>query len=316
MLEIFGFLILLIVSLIVVIKAADLFVDNLVDIGVYFGISEIILGVTAAAIGTSLPEFGSSMIAILSGTPSVGVGCSLGADVWNIGGILGLSALFAGTIGVPPAVLKREGLMALITVILLYVSLLIFGNLNLISGIVLIIAYAIYMYFLINGADCKQCAVETDVTKETSILKKSVLALLGLIGLAVGCKLIVTSVVSLSDVLSIPDVVAGMLLAFGTTVPEFFTVFSSAKKGLNKLAVGTILGSNVFNILIGLGVPALFTVVPVDKISIMYDTPALIVMTILLLVLGYVRGEIKKTEGVILVLSYVLFVGLRVFFFA
>lgn len=316
MLEIFAFLVLLIISLFVVIKAADLFVDNLVDIGVYFGISEIILGVTAAAVGTSLPEFGSAMIAILSGTPNVGVGCSLGADVWNIGGILGVSAIFAGTITASRPVLKREGLMALITAVLLYLSLLIFGNLNVISGIVLVIAYVIYMYFLINGADCKLCAVETDVTKETGITKKAVLVLVGLIGLAVGCKLIVTAVVSISDILSIPDVLAGMLLAFGTTVPEFFTVFSSAKKGLNKLAIGTILGSNVFNILMGLGVPSLFTTIPVDKISIVYDTPALIIITCLLLVLGYFREEINKTEGVILVLVYIVFIALRILIFS
>ncbi len=315
MLEVFAFLLLLVVSLFIVIKAADFFVDNLVDIGVYFGISEIILGVTAAAIGTSLPEFGSAMIAILTGTPNVGVGCSLGANIWNIGGILGFSAIFAGSICVSQPILKREGLMALITVILLYLSLLIFGNINIISASVLIIAYIIYMYFLIKCVESEECAIKTDVDDETNIKKKILFVLIGLISLAVGCKLIVTSVVNVSDILNIPDVLAGMFLAFGTTVPEFFAVFSSAKRGLSKLAVGTILGSNIFNILIGLGVPALFTTITVDKIAISYDVPLLIFITLLLLIMGYIRTEIKKTEGIILVLTYFVFIVVRLFLY-
>ncbi len=92
----------LIISLIIVIKSADIFVDNLVEIGTLVGISQIILGVTASAIGTSLPEFGSAMIATLSGSPDIGVGCVIGSNIWNIAGILGITATFTGLIRPDP----------------------------------------------------------------------------------------------------------------------------------------------------------------------------------------------------------------------
>ena len=98
MFDILILIVLLIISLIIVIKSADVFVDNLVDIGGALGISQIILGVTAAAIGTSLPEFGSAMIASLSGSVDIGVGTVIGSNIWNIAGILGISAIAAGII--------------------------------------------------------------------------------------------------------------------------------------------------------------------------------------------------------------------------
>jgi len=96
MIQLTGLLGIIVISLLIVIKAADLFVDNLVDIGESLGISEIILSVTASAIGTSLPEFGSAMIATLTGSSDIGVGVVIGSNIWNIAGILGISAFVAG----------------------------------------------------------------------------------------------------------------------------------------------------------------------------------------------------------------------------
>ena len=103
--------ILMTVSLIIVIKTANIFVDNLVAVGEAKGISQTILGVTASAVGTSLPEFGSAIIAILSGTPDIGVGVVIGSNIWNIAGILGISAFVAGFIKTGKEELKRDGLM-------------------------------------------------------------------------------------------------------------------------------------------------------------------------------------------------------------
>ena len=86
------------ISLMIVIKSADIFVDNLVAIGAAFGISEIILGVTASAIGTSLPEFGSAMIATFTHSPDIGVGVVIGSNIWNIAGILGITATYVGLV--------------------------------------------------------------------------------------------------------------------------------------------------------------------------------------------------------------------------
>ena len=111
MIEIVTLIAVLVIALIIVIKSADVFVDNLVDIGGALGISQIILGVTASAIGTSLPEFGSAMIASLTGSTDIGVGCVIGSNIWNIAGILGISATAAGIIRADTSGISRDGLV-------------------------------------------------------------------------------------------------------------------------------------------------------------------------------------------------------------
>lgn len=309
----------LIISLIIVIKAADVFVDSIVEIGLALGISEIILGVTASAVGTSLPEFGSAMIAILTGSPDVGVGCAIGANIWNIAGILGISAIFAGLITTQMQEVRRDGLMAFLTTLTITAALLLMGEISFVVGIVLIIMYVIYLWILIraqkSSKDREMECCEAD--KNPALNKKTILmAILGLFGLAIGCRAIVYSTVELSIMASIPEVLAGILLAFGTTAPEFFTVLTSAKKGLNSLAIGTVFGSNIFNILIGLGIPSLFVTIPVEPITIYFDAPVMVFMTLLLLFLIKRGMKLTRVEGIILVASYIIYIVTRLTIFS
>ena len=310
----------LFLSLIIVIKSADIFVDNIVEIGLTLGISEIILGVTASAIGTSLPEFGSAMIAILTGTPDMGVGVAIGANIWNIGGILGISAIFAGLITTQSEEVRRDGLMAFLTAAVLAVSLLLIGNISLVVGIGLIVMYVAYLWLLIRaqeknknrGVECCEVDENTSPDSKKSLRKKTILmAVLGLIGLAIGCRVIVYCTVELSTMANISEGLAGILLAFGTTTPEFFTVLTSAKKGLNSLAIGTVFGSNIFNILIGLGIPALFVSIPVEPITTYFDAPVMVLMTLLLLLLIKRGMKLTRVEGVILVVGYLAYIFTR-----
>ncbi|BDZ66823.1 calcium/sodium antiporter [Methanobacterium ferruginis] len=309
----------LIVSLIIVIKAADVFVDSIVEIGLALGISEIILGVTASAVGTSLPEFGSAMIAILTGSPDVGVGCAIGANVWNIAGILGISAIFAGLITTQRQEVRRDGLMAFLTTLTITAALFLIGEISFVVGVVLIVMYVIYLWILIRAQkSSKDREMECcEVDKKTDLNKKTILmAALGLIGLAIGCRAIVYCTVELSIMASIPEVLAGILLAFGTTAPEFFTVLTSAKKGLNSLAIGTVFGSNIFNILIGLGIPSLLVTIPVEPITIYFDAPVMVFMTLLLLFLIKRGMKLTRVEGIILVASYIIYIVTRLTIFS
>ncbi|MCK9152519.1 calcium/sodium antiporter [Methanobacterium alcaliphilum] len=315
-------LIILIISIIIVIKSADVFVENLVDIGSSFGISEVVLGVTAAAMGTSLPEFGSAMIAILSGSPDVGVGCAIGANIWNIGGILGISALVAGTIPTNKISLKRDGVMALFTGIIIFGFLYYYNEVNFFAALVLIAAYLVYLIYLIRSQKKninKDIILEsennfpepTKTTKKFNIQKKLLLLVLGLLGLGIGCRIIVYCTVELSIIFTIPEMLAGILLAFGTTAPEFFTVLTSARRGLNNLAIGTVFGSNIFNILIGLGIPALIVTIPVESIAINYDAPFMIVITAALLVLLRRGFKLSRGDGLILIAFYGFYIMYR-----
>jgi cation:H+ antiporter len=307
-------------SLALVIKSADIFVDNIVEIGTNLGISEIILGVTASAVGTSLPEFGSAMMAILTGNPDIGVGVAVGANIWNIGGILGISTIVTGVLTAQKEELHRDGLMTLLTAVVLAVSIYFLGNISRVLGIVLIAMYIIYFWVLIrahkNHTSPEKEDTYVDLKDKKSILsKKSIFwAVLGLIGLAVGCRIIVYCTVELSAIANISAGLAGILLAFGTTTPEFFTVLTSARKGLNSLAIGTVFGSNIFNILIGLGIPSIIVQIPVDPSTIYFNAPVMVLITILLLVLIKQGMKLTRIKGIILAAFYIAYIVTRLLF--
>lgn len=306
------------VSLIIVIKSADIFVDNLVDIGSALGISQIILGVTASAIGTSLPEFGSAMIASLSGSVEIGVGTVIGSNIWNIAGILGISATVAGVINTDTRGITRDGLMTLVTGLIL-VFFMLFGNITWTASIFMIVLYAFYLWRLIkaqkdhNNQNHNNEKLQEKKSRD-KINKKTVgLAILGIVGLIIGCRILVYSGVEIARIAGIPEMIMGLFtLAIGTSIPELVVTLSSAMKGLHDLSIGTVLGSNTFNILIGIGVPALFMAIPVETLSLTFDAPVMILVTLMLLLL-IKKGNMKltRTGGIILLITYLTYAIIR-----
>jgi cation:H+ antiporter len=307
----------LIVALIIVIKSADLFVDNLVDIGGALGISQIILGVTAAAIGTSLPEFGSAMIASLSGSVDIGVGTVIGSNIWNIAGILGISAIVAGIIRTDSSGINRDGAVTLATGLIL-IFFMLFGDINWIASVFMITLYIFYLWRLIKSQ--KEYKAEKIKEEKTDVIferkpidkKKIGLVILGLAGLIIGCRILVYSGVELARIAGIPEMIMGLFtLAIGTSIPELVVTLSSAMKGLHELSIGTVLGSNTFNILIGIGVPALFMNIPVEKLSLTFDAPVMIFVTILLLILVKRSAKLTRNGGIILLATYISYAVIR-----
>ena len=331
---------LLAISLIIVIKSADVFVDNIVEIGGALGISQIILGVTASAIGTSLPEFGSAMIATLTGSADLGVGTVIGSNIWNIAGILGISATVAGVIRTNKEGLTRDWLMMLGTGLILLFFML-FGDISWPAALVMVIAYCFYLWVLIkaqrkhsegNNKDEKiqeeqlkeDNALEIDIKQEVEekskkeINRKTVAyVIVGIAGLIVGCRLLVYSADELGNIFGVPEMIMGLfVLAVGTSIPELVVTLTSAMKGLHDLSIGTVLGSNTFNILIGIGVPALLLSVPVDRISLTFDAPVMIFVTILLMALIKLgKGKLNRLGGIILMITYIAYAVVRIFVF-
>lgn len=317
----------LIISLIIVIKAADIFVDNLVEIGEIKGISHVVLGVTASAIGTSLPEFGSAMTAVLSHSPDIGVGIVIGSNIWNIAGILGISAFVAGYIKTGDRELKRDGFMTLLTAVILMVFMLFFSKITAVIGIILILVYLVYLWFLIkeqknydlekNNKENESNSVELlgMENKESNLKKNILMSIVGMILLIVSCKILVESGVGIAETLNIPHMIIGLFaLGIGTSIPELVVTLNSARKRLHSLSMGTILGSNVFNIMIGIGVPSLFMSIPVEAASRSFDAPSMIFVTALLLLLSWRKKELTRIGGVILMGVYIAYTLLRIFY--
>ncbi|MDI6644254.1 MAG: calcium/sodium antiporter [Methanobacteriaceae archaeon] len=320
-------ILILIISLIIVIKSADLFIDNLVDIGTHLGISEIILGVTAAAIGTSLPEFGSAVIASVSGNTDIGVGVVIGSNIWNIAGILGISATVAGVIRTDARGVTRDGLITLGTGLIL-IFFMLFGDITSTAAIVMIIVYIFYLWMLIRAqkkyseaessnemnSNNKKSKEKEILDKDSQSNKKSIniknimFMILGFIGLVIGCKLLVDSGTELARIAGIPAMIMGLFtLAIGTSIPELVVTLSSAVKGLHNLSLGTVLGSNTFNILIGIGIPALIMNVPVDRLSLTFDAPVMIFVTALLILLSRRGDKLSRIDGLILLSIYIIY---------
>jgi len=332
---------LLIISLIIVIKSADVFVDSIVEIGGVLGISQIILGVTASAIGTSLPEFGSAMIATLTGSVDLGVGTVIGSNIWNIAGILGISATVAGVISTNKEGLTRDWLMMLGTGLILLFFML-FGDINWPAAVVMIIAYCFYLWILIKAQQKyrhenhqdeenpeerlkENYKIEVDIEEKpdkeskNKVNKKTIAyVLVGLAGLIVGCRLLVYSADELGTIFAIPEMIMGLfILSIGTSIPELVVTLTSAMKGLHDLSIGTVLGSNTFNILIGIGIPALFLSVPVERLSLNVDAPVMILVTVLLMLLiKQGNMKLKRVGGIILLLTYIFYALFRLFILA
>ncbi len=178
------------VSLIGVIKSADIFVDRIVDIGRALGISQIILGVTVAAAGTSLPEFGSALISVLTGNPDLGVGVVIGSNIWNIAGIIGISAILSCAVTTNRDEIRRDGLFGLLSILILTFFMLM-GPVGPLTGVVLLALYGVYLWVLIK----KQRGYYTSHLMDHGEVdaKTIISAILGFTGLVVFCRILVYS---------------------------------------------------------------------------------------------------------------------------
>jgi len=298
------------VSLIGVIKSADIFVDRIVDIGRALGISQIILGVTVAAAGTSLPEFGSALISVLTGNPDLGVGVVIGSNIWNIAGIIGISAILSCAVTTNQDEIRRDGLFGLLNILILTFFMLM-GPVGPLTGVVLLALYGVYLWVLIK----KQRGYYTSHLMDHGEVdaKTIIYAILGFTGLVVFCRILVYSAVGIAEILNVPEMIIGLFaLAIGTSLAELVVAVNSAMKRMCSLSLGTVLGSNIFNILIGIGVPSLFVKIPVEPLSLILDAPVLMGVTVAVMYFMWTDMELRRVEGVALVAFYLAYAVLRI----
>lgn len=284
--------------------------DRIVDIGRALGISQIILGLTVAAAGTSLPEFGSAMISVLTGSPDMGVGVVIGSNIWNIAGIIGISAILSCAVTTDSDEIRRDGFFGLLSTLILSVFMLM-GTIGPFTGVVLISIYIVYISLLIM----KQRRYYTNHMIEGGDANRKTIAtaILSFVGLVVFCRVLVYSAVEIAGILNVPEIIIGLFaLAIGTSLAELFVAVSSAMKRMCSLSLGTVLGSNIFNILIGIGVPSLFVKIAVEPLSVMLDAPVLIGVTLTVMYFMWTDMELRREEGVALLSIYIIYAMLRI----
>ncbi len=304
LLQIFLFLF----GLLLVVWGADALVDGASSIARKFGISEFVIGLTIVGMGTSAPEMVVSFIGAIGGNADIAVGNVIGSNIFNTLLILGLTAMIL-PMNITSLNLKKDiPINIVITVLLLVLGMnfSIFGcganRLSRVDGLVLLALFCLYMYMSFHFDTPNNNEEEPGETKKTgwAIL----LIVLGLNGLVVGGKLFVDSAVSIAKMLNVSDkFIAVTILAGGTSMPELATCIVAAVKKKGQLALGNIIGSNVFNILLILGGSALIHPLSLEQIGFV-DLGILLLSSLVILTSAYIgkKNKIDRIDGIFFVL--------------
>lgn len=297
-------ILLLIVGFVLLIKGADYFVDGGSSIASNLKVPKTLVGLTIIAFGTSAPELAVSIKSLANGAGDMVLGNVFGSNILNILLILGISALIRPLVVHTNAVKKEIPICILVSALLVTLFLdveLQSGTLNQISradGITILLFFAVFLYYLISTA--LQSRNKTEVEKPKWKLPLSFLfTLLGLGGIILGSDLVVENAQSIATSMGVSErVIALTVIAFGTSLPELVTSIVSARKGETELLIGNILGSNIFNICVVLGIPAAIFGGVVPQAFNYIDLIALMVSAIALFAFSFSERKLSRKEGI------------------
>ena len=303
MTNVFVSLLVLIVGFILLMKGADFFVEGSSSIATRFHIPSLIIGLTIVAMGTSLPECAVSITASMDGNNALAVANAVGSNIFNLMVVCGISALFV-PIAVQVNTLKREFPFSVLCAILLMI-LGYFGMiLGHIDGIVLLILFVGYIvYMIVSAKKAMNTYQEEEEIKVISMGLSLVYIVGGAIAIKFGGDFVVDSALSLG---MSQNLVGLTIVALGTSLPELVTSMVAAKKGEVDMALGNVIGSNVFNILFVLGIAA--TISPITFIfENIIDILILTIFSLIVLYFGFTKHKIDRKEGIIMLLLYVAY---------
>jgi len=297
-----------IISLAVLIKAADIFTESASKLGGILGLSQFVIGVTIVSVGTSLPELASSISAVLKGVTEMVAGNVIGSNIANILLVVGLATIFSkkGRLEVTRNLINLDLPLLAGSGIILMLMFLWDGKITFGEGIIALIGYAVYLHYALKHKEGRQ---EKEKIKKEKLDIKIILGLvLGAIFIYYGANYAIESVVKISEILNIGTaVIALSAVAIGTSLPEIFVSVSAARKGQDEIALGNIFGSNLFNGFVVLGIPALIKTLDVTPAVLSIAIPFFIAATLLYVISGITR-KIYKWEGAMYLLIYILFI--------
>lgn len=303
------YILLLIVGFILLIKGADILVDGASSLAENFKVPKMVIALTIVAFGTSAPELAVSIQAVIAGNSDIVLGNVVGSNILNILLILGLSSLFS-PLGVKTNTVHKEIPITILISSLLMV--LAFDNMydssvnNVISrtdGIVILLFFSVFLYYLFSIMRNRDKDEETN--PKYKILPSLGLLILGLAGIIFGSDFVVDNASSIAKVLGVSDKMISLtVVAFGTSLPELVTSIQAARKHENDIAIGNVIGSNIFNIGFVIGVPAAF-IGTVNASGFNYiDMLTMIFASILLFILTIRHEKIDRREGIIMLLVF------------
>ena len=302
-------------GLVLLLWSAERFVDGSAALARSYGLSPLLIGMVVVGFGTSAPEMLVSALSAAQGNPGLAMGNAWGSNITNIALILGLTALIS-PIQVHSAVLRRE--LPLLTAVTLGTGLLVLdGQISRLDAALLLLTFVLLIVWtFVTGRTGPQDPLQKDMEENLSHNdlprgKALLQTLLGLVLLILSSRVLVWGAVSLARTLGVDDLIIGLtLVALGTSLPELASSLIAARRGEHDLALGNILGSNLFNTLAVVGLAGLIHPLPVQEALRQRDWPVMLGLTAVLFLLGYGRrkqGRINRWEGLFLLLAFMAY---------
>lgn len=293
---------LLIFGIVVVLKSADWLTNGAVGLATKLGISQIVIGLTIVAIGTSMPEFFVSIVSAIKETPDLAVGNIVGSNIFNVLLIVGVAATVA-PIAIQRATVRRDIPIAIVASIMLTFMML-DDNISRIDALILFAAFIAFIWITLRNS--KNDTNEKDASTEKVIPTwKSVLFIIfGLVGLVLGSNIFVDNASSLAHGWGISDAIIGLtIVAGGTSLPELATSAVAARKGDSGIAIGNVLGSNVFNILMILGLTGIISPMHIQNITYI-DMAVMVISMALFWLFSFTKLRVERWEGCVLIACF------------
>ena len=294
-------------------KGSDILVDGTTHVAAQLGVSSFIISVVVVAFGTSAPEFAISVgaalqdyLGIVEGGADISVGNIIGSCIANLLLVIGLSALIR-PIKIQKGVIRRElPIMILVTIVLVLFSITgLLDGLHVFGGILFFVFFILFVFYFIRCARLERIKVEQ--YEEGNTLKETVFIILGIAGVVLGAWFLIESAITIAHFFNIsPLIISLSMVAVGTSLPELVVSVMASYKDESDIAVGNVLGSNVFNILLVLGAAAVL--IPLGAMRSVDHLIILFGVTLVMIPILRTNHEISRVEGVFLLALYVIYI--------
>lgn len=314
--------IILLLSFVVLAKSADIFVDSSVVIAYHLKIPKLVIGLVLVSLATTAPELAVSSISAIKGHPEIALGNAIGSVICDDGIALALAGLFAASpIMVLPTVMKSSGLFLLVVMFLISIFIFIDNSLSAYEGIILLILFIGYIYYLYVAHKNGKLKNDFEAPEENKselcnywkVISKFILSLFLLV---IFSDLLISSTTSIARAMNIPEVIIALtLIAFGTSVPEIASCISAAKKGHGDLAVGNIIGADIFNICWVAGISSMFNTLTLTPKQVYFALPAMLVIASAMLIMLRWKYNLNKTKSIVLLLIYLIYLTVSFYFY-
>lgn len=294
-------ILLLALGFFMLVKGADWFVDGTAGIAEKFGIPQLVVGLTIVAMGTSAPEAAVSITAALKGNAGIAVGNIVGSNILNILIILGLTGLITSVAVQKSTLFYEIPYMLIVTVVMMVMGMM--GNsINFVEGIIFWVMFILYLGYLFMLAKKGKQEEESKETRKIWILLGY--AVVGGVVVVLGSNIAVDSATAIAEIIGLSEKFIGLtIVALGTSLPELVTSVTAARKGNADIAIGNIVGSNIFNILFVLGTSALIIPITFEP-SFVIDSIIAIAAGVLLWISTFKSKKLTRPWGIVMLLCY------------